>query len=253
MNRTLKSFLTFALLVVCNNVYAQYNDNLNKFLSPFFENGFILLRQDYHLINPDNDKVYTKDNMNYYGRIYTIGVRTVDNNFIVLNEMLQPWIKDISLSNNDKLVPAISNTAYLTNNSVEWERMSFDNSSVEEIIEGKLYVMPGNEQTGFQIDSQFGRKKGFVVWVKANNKLTQENDIPRLSIEVDQLNVNTKENIYLYEIENQPENNVIGGFYLVPKSEETGKLSFNINGLFQKVGGIWKLVSLGKDMPEDYE
>ncbi len=252
MNRTLKSFFLFTLLVACNNVYAQYNDNLNKFLSPFFKNGFILLRQDYHLINPDNDRVYTKDNMDYYGRIYTIGVRTVDNNFIVLNEMIQPWIKDMSISSNSKFVPTISNTVYRTHNATEWEPIAYDSSSNNALVEEKIYTISGSEESGFEIDTQFGSKKGFAVWIKSNGKLSTKSDLSCIDIYVEQLNIKTRENIYVYDISNQPGVDIIGGFYLVPKSEETGKLSFKVNGLFSKVGGVWKFVSLGVDMPDDY-
>lgn len=238
--------------VVVAAVFASVNaraDALGEFLSPLVEKGVVLIRQDYQLVDPDNDRIYNMDDLDYYGRTYSLGVRLVDNRYMVSTEVVKPWEKD--LGGNEKFVPRISRTAYRGVKALDYEPLSYDEAESEELLQDRIFAIPGSEEAGFEIDTQYGNKNGFILWLCAESPLVNGSDLSKLNVSITKLDIRTREDLYLYDVSRQPDDSVVGGVFLTPRSDEMGKVSFRVNGMLQKVGGVWKLVSFGTDMPDD--
>jgi hypothetical protein len=114
-------------------------------------------------------------------------------------------------------------------------------------VSGHLYIIDGSETPGFMIDESAGKKKGYAVWLKAGSSISIEKVPSGLTLEIKPLNITTKENNAVYELLEQPNGNVVGGAFIVPSIDGIGKIELRVNGMFEKRGGVWKFISLGKD------
>lgn len=240
----MKKLIVLLLLYIPYNAMAQ--DLPVSLISDAVRKGVVLLRQDYQLLNEDDEPIDNKFGQECYGRTYTCGVRVKNDYFLVTKDFVTPWINE-SVTKSDKRHFEVSYSGILTLGTVDFEQIDCDIEDATELVEKRLFVIDGSEYEGFSIDEEVGKKKGYAVWLKSANAYGLEKKPSSLTIDISSFNITTKENVFVYDIGKQPTGNVIGGFFLVPKIEGVGKISFQVNGMFEKRGGVWKLTSLGKE------
>lgn len=238
-----KTFSVLICLLCLGGIQAQ---DASSFLEPIIKKAFVLVRQDYILKNNETDDAFTQNGLKYYGRIYGLGVRGDNNNFIVPMEIVKPWYKDESIKGNDKYTPEISNTSYRTIGSVEFEPVEGAGSG-DEIVPNQVYSINGSEDRGFAIDTKCGNKSGYAVWLLSRDAMTPDNDLTILSLQIEPFSITTAEGGVTYDLEKQPKGDVVGGIFIVTNQEEFGTIVLQVNGLFRKIGGIWKFVSMGTE------
>jgi len=239
-----KVFITLLLCAASTGIMAQ--DMANTLLENAIRKAFVLLRQDYQVLNEDDEPIGNKPALGCYGRVYTCGVRVDEDKFLVVKEFVAPWSNE-SIVKSEKRHPEVSYSGLLEQNTIDFEQIDVDVEGAEEQVEGHLYTVEGSETPGFTFDESAGKKKGYAVWLKASSPISIEKVPSGLKIEMLPFSITTKENNAVYELSEQPKGNVIGGAFIVPSVDGIGKIELHVNGLFEKRGGVWKFISLGKN------
>lgn len=239
-----KFSLIMLLCMACTGLMAQ--DMANTLIENAIRKAFVLLRQDYQILNEDDEPINNKPALGCYGRVYTCGVRVDEDNLLVAKEFVAPWSGE-SIVKSEKRHPEVSYSGLLELNTIDFEQIDADVESAEEQVVGHLYTVNGSETPGFMLDETAGKKKGYAVWLKAGNALSIEKVPSGLTLDMMPFTITTKENNAVYELPEQPKGNVVGGAFIVPSINGIGKIELRVNGMFEKRGGVWKFISLGKD------
>ena len=239
-----KTLLTLLFCTASAGLMAQ--DMANTLIENAIRKAFVLLRQDYQILNEDDEPIGNKPTLGCYGRVYTCGVRVDEEKLLVAKEFVTPWSSE-SIVKSEKRHPEVSYSGLLELNTIDFEQIDVDVESAEEQVTGHLYTIDGSETPGFMIDESAGKKKGYAVWLKAGSSISIEKVPSGLTLEIKPLNITTKENNAVYELLEQPNGNVVGGAFIVPSIDGIGKIELRVNGMFEKRGGVWKFISLGKD------
>ena len=239
-----KILFTLLLCAASTNLMAQ--DMANTLVENAIRKAFVLLRQDYQILNEDDEPIGNKPTLGCYGRVYTCGVRVDEDMLLVAKEFVTPWSSE-SIVISEKRHPEVSYSGLLELNTIDFEQIDADVDGAEEQVAGHLYTVAGSETPGFLFDESAGKKKGYAVWLKAGSAISVEKVPSGLTLEIIPFSITTKENNAIYELSEQPKGNVIGGAFIVPSIDGIGKIELRVNGMFEKRGGVWKFISLGKD------
>lgn len=239
-----KPILLFTLLLLFVPCLAQ--DLANTLIENTIKKGVVILRQDYQMLNEDDEPIQLKMGIGCYGRTYTLGVRVNEEEYLVVKDFVTPWANE-SIVISEKRHPGVSYTGFKQLNTLDFEQIDCDVESAEEIISNHIYAISGSEIEGFDIDENAGKKKGYAVWVKSANAFDQTHEPTDFKMDISPFNITTREGTFVYDISKQPSGNVIGGVFLVPSSSNIGNISIKVNGMFEKRGGVWKFISLGID------
>ena len=164
----------------------------------------------------------------------------------LVKEFIAPWSTE-SIVKSEKRHPEVSYSGLLELNTIDFEQIDADVEGAEEQVAGHLYTVDGSETPGFMIDESAGKKKGYAVWLKAGSTINVEKVPSGLTLSMIPFSITTKENNAVYELPEQPKGNVVGGAFIVPSIDGIGKIELRVNGMFEKRGGVWKFISLGKD------
>jgi len=239
-----KILLTLLLCTASTGLMAQ--DMANTLIENAIRKAFVLLRQDYQILNEDDEPIGNKPALGCYGRVYTCGVRVDEDKLLVVKEFIAPWSTE-SIVKSEKRHPEVSYSGLLELNTIDFEQIDADVEGAEEQVAGHLYTIDGSETPGFMIDESAGKKKGYAVWLKAGSVISIEKVPSGLALDIKPFSITTKENNAVYELPEQPKGNVVGGAFIVPSIDGIGKIELRVNGMFEKRGGVWKFISLGKD------
>lgn len=239
-----KTLLMLLLCTASTGLMAQ--DMANSLIENAIRKAFVLLRQDYQILNEDDEPIGNKPALGCYGRVYTCGVRVDEDKMLVAKEFVTPWSGE-SIVKSDKRHPEVSYSGLLELNTIDFEQIDADVDGAEEQVAGHLYTVDGSETPGFMLDESAGKKKGYAVWLKAESTISVEKVPSGLTLDIKPFNITTKENNAVYELPEQPKGNVVGGAFIVPSIDGIGKIELRVNGMFEKRGGVWKFISLGKD------
>lgn len=238
--------ILITMLLCSAPIWIMAQDMAQDLVERAIRQGIVVLRQDYQLLNEDDEPIGNKPGMNCYGRTYTCGVRIGDNQFLVTKDFVIPWINE-SIVKSNKRNPQVSYSGFLTLNTIDFEQFDCNVEDASEEIANHLYKIEASEVEGFETDEEAGKKKGYSVWLKCSNSIDMEHVPTGLSLEYTPFSITTKENTFVYELSAQPKGNVIGGVFIVPTVSKIGSIKLKVNGMFEKRGGVWKFISLGKD------
>ena len=239
--------ILLSLLALTANMIAQ--DFLEQYLNQSILESIVIFRQDYQVVDEDDEAVNNQEGQLFFNRIYTIGVRIGETDYLVNRDFAKPWLRD-NVASNDTYHPVISASAIQKMGENKFRPFGTDVESATEEVENHLYLISESKKEGFQKDCYYGNKCGYAVWVKSStpfNSVTTPTDI---HVEISKLEVTTREKPRLFDIPTQPEGYVIGGFFLIPSMEHPGEIKLRVNGLFEMKGDLWKLVSLGTEQLE---
>lgn len=220
------------------DIPTQLRDNLSSTI--------LVLRQDYQLVDEDEDIIKNAPEKDYYGREYTAIARVGEDQFLVGLSAIKPWIS-AGLSKIDKFQPKVSATAYRSVNMSEYEYLDFDESEVTEVQTNRIFTIGGSEELGLNVCGVLGLSVGYAAIIVADDKTAPT----KFSLEISPLMVTVKEstNIYNVTLSNK---NIIGGFFIVPIEQRPGLYDYSIAGQFQSFGGEWKLITISECSPMFY-
>lgn len=244
-----KFLLTLVTLMSLTSAFAQ--SSLEAISQRALTRGFVLLRQDYVLMNEDDEPVNLKEGETCHGSGYSCAIRVGTEDLMINRDFTKAWAGEKALPKNSTNHYSINYTGYREINSTEFEEIDADPETASSMVENHIYQISGSEIEGFEIDECYGKKRGIAVWLLSDKAFGPKSEPGKLSLEFKPMNITARENTQVYDITQQPSGNVLGGAFLVPSIQGLGKLFFRVNGVFEKVGGQWKLISLGTDEPDD--
>lgn len=221
----------------------QQPSEFEVFMASMMKNAFVVVRQDYHLVDDDEGEVKTAEGKDYWGRTYSMGVRVGDSDYLISGEAVRPWVKD-GLPKSASLRPEVSRTAVRSFEAGEFEPWEFDADGVAELRDKRLYTSGGSEEPGLSLVGFSGQTRGYAVWAVPAAALSEGADTPAMRLVFAKTSVNFNDARTLYDIDSAGAADAFGGVYVVPVSERPGCVDFCVAGVFQRVGGIWKLVSV---------
>lgn len=221
----------------------QQNNEFEDFLTSILKNAFIILREDYQLVDEDEGYIRTQDKKEYWGRSYSLGARIGDSDFLISGESLRPWQKDES-AQNTRYVPTISQCAIRSFEGTEFEPIDFDPDDATAIREKRLFTFSGSEEPGLSLIGLTGHTNGYVLWCIPESPISEENEDVAVNLKFEPMSLNILESKGIYNCNSTAEENALGGFYLVPVNNRPGAVDFCIVGMIQKIGGVWKVVSV---------
>lgn len=222
---------------------SEKQNDFNIFLNSILNNAFVIFRQDYNLIDEEEGYIREVQGRNYWGREYSLGARIGEAEFLISGETMRPWSKE-GISKNARYQPQLSNSAIRGLNAPAFEIIEFDADNVIELREKRLYVTGGSEEPGLTAVGLLGYTTGYAVWAVPDSTISDNHDLSAVALKFTPLSVNFMEGRGLYDCSPIEPDATIGGFYLVPIKLHPGCVDFCIAGMFQKIGGIWKLVSI---------
>lgn len=213
------------------------------FFSSILKNAFVIFRQDYHLVDEDEGYIKMTEGKDYWGRSYSLGARIGDSEFIFAGDALRPWIKD-GLAKSSRFVPALSQSAVRSLEGLEFEPVEFDPDGATEIREKRLYTASGSEEPGLSVVGMLGRTNGYSVWAVPERPLIDGDDSGSIQLIFEPMALNVIDGKSLYDCNYEGKEEALGGFYLVPVKSRPGAVDFCIVGMMQKIGGLWKIVTV---------
>lgn len=84
--------ILITMLLCSAHLWIMAQDMAQDLVERAIRQGIVVLRQDYQLLNEDDEPIGNKPGMNCYGRTYTCGVRVGDNQFLVTKDFVTPCI-----------------------------------------------------------------------------------------------------------------------------------------------------------------
>lgn len=219
------------------------NTEFDMFMSSLLKDAFVVVRQDYQLVDEEEGDVINSDGKNYWKRGYSMGARIGDSDFLVSGDVVTPWAKD-GLSSHDRHQPMISATAFRSFDATEFEPLDFTTDGVTEYRAKRLYATPGSEMPGLSVTGVSGRTGGYAVWAIPDKAVEANDGLVSFSLRFVQMTVTFTDGRSIYDVTPECDEETFGGFFLVPLKSHPGCVDFGIAGMFQRIGGVWKLVSV---------
>lgn len=243
MNKPL--LISIALLSAASSLSAQNQAGETSFESALRDHvrkSFVVIRQDYQLVNDEAGEIKNAPGKDYWKRTYSLGVRVGNENYLISADAVKPW-RNESLSKNDHFQPAISYSAVKPVDAIEFDELIFVDSDLSEIAADRLYIMPGAEEPGLTVMSPEGKLSGYAVMAVPDTRLSDDNETSQFTFSVTPMAFSFSESKKLYTPSVELPADAMGGVFVVPVSFRPGLIEFCITGAFQKVGGLWKLVT----------
>lgn len=252
-----KIYTAVALSLATMTLSAQQNA-INDVLAQMGKETMVIIRQDYQLID-DDDNVKNAPGKDYWKRSYALGLRVGDDRYMITDESVKPWSKD-GLSKKDKFQPVVSSTAFRPLEALEFDEIEFDSDQLTEIQENRIYTFGGSEIAGASVIAPEGTLQTYLVVAEnTRSSVFESGETVDFKIEVIPASFNFVENKSIYDLKTQLPNSTFGGFAVTPVKLRPGLVDYCVIGMLQKVGGIWKLISVSEgtlihqsDTPGEY-
>ena len=238
-----KVWLAAILSIISLNGLAQ-NTFIEDMLSKMGDEMIVILRQDYQLIDED-DNIKNAENKDYWKRTYSLAMRVGDDLFMISDEAVKPWGKE-AFSKNSKFKPAISSTAVRPLGAIEFDEIDFDEDELDEIQGNRIYAFSGSELPGASVVSPLGHLDVYIVTAECATPLSEADESTKFITNVRCMPLNFS-NKFIYDLKAELPESTFGGFAFVPVVIRPGLIDFCTIGMLQKVGGIWKLITVSED------
>ncbi|GAP71198.1 hypothetical protein SAMD00024442_1_11 [Candidatus Symbiothrix dinenymphae] len=250
----MKRFVLFLMvcLAVVQPLDAQFalrslSSGNQQLIEEAVRDGLFVVRQSYQL--RDSVTSYGWNNLPQFGTTYSLGVKVVDGYYLDA-QAVTPWLYDPKFDeyrDSKQYTPVISQTDCYRLSDTTFRKVSFRlpsegvGSSNFQFVTDSLFA---NE--GFAADNSDGAKAGWLVWVVSADSLDKITaGALSLLIYRNELKFEAGENTYKIDAPTTTKT-VVGGIYIVPKTEGIGKISFYLGGIAHRQEGDWRVVRLGE-------
>lgn len=240
MNRI---FTTAILSLMAITTPAQQH-LINDVLTNMGKEAIVIIRQDYQLVD-EEDNIRNAADKDYWKRTYALGLRVGDDKFMISDETVKPWSKE-ALSKNDKFQPVVSSTAYRPLEAIEFDEITYESDNLTEIQENRIYTFDGSEIPGVSVIAPMGTRQTHLIIVESATPISESDESVKFNINVIPSTFNFNANKCIYDLKVQLPTTTFGGFAVIPVTLRPGLVDFCVVGMLQKVGGIWKLISVSE-------
>lgn len=234
------------LLASFHSAAAQISQSLlnspnQQLVETAVEDAFIILQQDYQLLDTATNTRYGWNHQELFNSIYSVGIR-VEEGYVVNDRFMAPWKYDtryINL-NNTAYRPIISNTQYRTLYDTTMTCVQYDEQACLPIKENLLYRTDRivNECRGLTIDTLHGTKEGWLVWLVASDSTLTSDSEP--SIVTYRYKLTTDSAVTDYPLPRPAvSGHILSGIYVVPVNSAIGVLDFRMIGAAYRSGDKW--------------
>ena len=245
------------LLASFHSAAAQISQSLlnspnQQLVETAVEDAFIILQQDYLLLDTATNTRYGWNHQELFNSIYSVGIR-VEEGYVVTDRFMTPWKYDtryINL-NNTAYRPIISNTQYRTLHDTTMTRVQYDEQACLPIKDNLLYrtCSIANECRGLTIDTLHGTKEGWLVWLVASDSTLTSDSEP--SIVTYRYKLTTDSAVTDYPLPRPAVSGyILSGIYVVPVNSAIGVLDFCMIGAAYHSGDRWHIARVSaKSVP----
>lgn len=240
MNRL---FLAIMTSIVAISASAQ-QDLINDFLTKMGEESMVIIRQDYQLID-DEDNVKNAHDKDYWKRTYALGILVGDDRYMITDESVKPWNKD-GLSRKDRFQPSVSSTAFRPLKAIEFDEIEFESDELDEIQENRLFTFTGSEIPGVSVISPSRSRQVYLIIAESQIPISENNESAEFKVRIIPESFSFSNHKNIYDLKTELSKTTFGGFAVTPVRLRPGLIDFCVVGMLQKVGGVWKLISVGE-------
>jgi len=221
-----------------------FNSLDQAFVYEAIQESVLILRQDYVIVD-DNGKRFGRDNKDYYGTVYFIGI-AADNRIWCSNIINSPWLIDATADYSEEFKPEVSKLYILNKKTKQFDfiKRSVIEGSEKEILQKMNLYYFKYDTKGIEVLYNYMAKDGWVVlaYTDVNAKDADIQNNMKWAIFKRTLSYKAGENSAI--IENFPAiSNVIGGAFVVPFFHN-GNVTFKLSGLIDKKVMNWYVTSL---------
>jgi len=246
--------LSITGIIFIASVNAQFmprslNSGNQQLIEEAVKGGIFIVRQSYQLQDTVTNTFYGWNNEEQFGYSVSLGIKA-RNGYYLDNRAVKPWKYDskfIEYNNKNQYIPVISESKYRSlKDDSAFSVLPYDKNKVKALTGGQFYILRDSlsDSRGFDSDNSDGDKAGWLVWVVSSDSINFDtNKSISLLVYRNELTFESGENSY--KIKNPPTNNqILGGFYIVPEVTGIGNVSFRICGLLNNEEGSWQVVRL---------
>lgn len=213
--------------------------------------GLYIIRQQYQLKDKDKGTLHGKNEENYFGENFTLGVKTAEG-LLIGHQLFKPWEGDKDyekVNNHGKYIPQLYKTTFLRdlrNDQYQEINLDLDKPEYLETLGPDSILFRHIEERadfGFSVATDFGNSDGYVVMAYRDSTV----NYPSMKVS---LKVNKKRIDDLKDCVSVPYNPTdfelaIGGIYIIPVIERIGLINCKIAGVvIQDKKGNWVISSL---------
>lgn len=231
--------IVFLLLLLPIQLFAQFE--IGMFSTPsqlMVENAvkssMFLSKQSFQIRDKKTDELFGLNGKKEFGIQYAIGVK-INSGVLLVDRVVRPWLYDSKFEKyKENYDPVLYQSAYTEQGEkVNYQELNLESNKLEDIFEKQIYSYPTEifARKGLTIDNAEGTKKGWIIWVVADNNADFE-VTANLNFTVYQKDLAVSKAQKSFVIE-KPEGvqKILGGIYVVPYYTEIGVIEFKLCGL----------------------
>lgn len=242
----MRYFISIIISLTSLSVSAQLfnfaiKTNNQQIIDEALSGAFVKLTQSYELNDTVTKEHFGRNGKDYFSQIPFIGVETEEGTLFT-KSVINPWELDIDFSEYEgKYKPQITQTdLVLLNEGNTYANKTIDFSKVTEKAKNFIILKDTIQaKKGLKLDSIYGEKRGWFVWLTSDRNLLEVDSVKLLSIKKDiEVPINGEA---LFLSDPDINENIIGGFYLTPTQTEIGQITFILTGVILRDANGWKL------------
>lgn len=204
------------------------------------DSAIYIIRQDYALIDTVDNKRYTQDNQEYFGRYYTAAMM-IDSVLWTDTDLLEPWLSDTSFSYYNKRYgwkPILTQTWVRPIVRNDFEKLDFEyyksDSVTDSVLSANSFLLLHPKNLTFNSLKSLSQTTdstgwAFILYSEQNFKICDTCAIKYSIFKANPNFTNTG------KLEKQVEiKNMISGFYILGNIT-TGNISFYAGGFVRKL------------------
>lgn len=196
----------------------------------------VIIRQRYRL-ERDGER-FGRNNKPFYGETYTLGIK-VSGGMIMQNRLVCPWLGDADyqrVNRNGKYTPELllSDQKGLKDSVYTSTRIEFGSDFMRPVDSDSLIYRytASNAEFGLAIDETSGAKAGYMIWAYASTEL--QDSAMTASLKQRSYSVTASADSIHIKMSPSDAERVIGGLYVVPRYDRSGRVQFMLTGVAAK-------------------
>lgn len=197
-----------------------------------------IVRQEFQLQDPDSEKRYNLDSLDYFGYAESFFIRT-QNGIIASNVLCKPWSVDDNIKNYPQYRPVMSALSIYDSSASKWVKSSIVSpSQINEIDNSDKVIVKDSLfcGVGLRVDTTLGEKDGWLLWCKrVGNDITITPIRQKLSI-TDSCNIS--------HIDVADGQEYMFGVYVTADYSTAGAVQFYLSAIVEKVADEWRAIPI---------
>lgn len=211
-----------------------------QLINESLKDAICFLHVEYQLEDTISHQRFNVESKDYFGSAEGLCIKT-ERGWIAPDDIAAPRKSNPDVKKFPGYAPYISSASFLSPSDTVWNQIALPNRYIGESIEGTSYSLV-NDTVSFPSHLSLGGaskpSNGWIAWVlKKGNSISLRYQNHRIT-ESDSTNV----------LRPLVSENIIGGFYVVPRYPSPGEIRFELDGLIVFKDSEWRLIMLGTSL-----